>query len=156
MCSQWVQTQLAKLVCAQIGWAYVCMFPPNAGTANLARHIPTQLWDTWFSQTSFPPNFETDDLRKTRSHPTLFPTQCIDAVWRDIWGGLGCLLRGLGRPWGGLGAVLAGSWAPLARSWGDILSEVIFDQFYHRFWSPKGCPKGGILGPKSSQNRCQN
>ena len=39
----WVGTRLAKIVCPKVGWAYVCMFPPNAGTANLARHIPTQL-----------------------------------------------------------------------------------------------------------------
>ena len=83
----------------------------------------------------------------------------------------------LGRSWGLLGpswAILGGlgggpgsSWAVLGRSWSDFWSGPIFDHvfnrfyfFFGRFWSPKGCPRGGILGakmePKSMPKRGRN
>ena len=43
---------------------------------------------------------------------------------------------------------------------GNILSSPISDLFFYRFWSPKRCPKGGILGaqmePKSIPKRGRN
>ena len=92
------------------------------------------------------------------------------AFWvvRGVSGGhLGAFL---GRPrvsgrasWGllrGPGGILGGSWAVLGRSWSDFLSSSIFDRFFDRFWSPKGCPKEGIWGPKTelktTKNRSKN
>ena len=69
---------------------------------------------------------------------------------------LGGLWGGLGGSWGFLGR----SEAVLGRSWGDIVSSSLSDQFVDRFWSPKGCPKGGFLGakmePKSIPKRGPN
>ena len=63
-------------------------------------------------------------------------------------------------PWGALGGVLGGSGAVLGRSWADMKSDRIFDDFLTRFRSPKGCPKGGLLRaemvPKSIPKRGRN
>ena len=57
---------------------------------------------------------------------------------------------------GGPGEVLGGLVAILRRH----LEQSSFDRFFGRFWSPKGCPKGGILGakmaPKSIPKRGRN
>ena len=75
------------------------------------------------------------------------------AVWGSSWDGLGTVL-------GGLGAALGRFWAVLGRPWDDFSGTWIFDRFGGRFWEPKGCPRGGILGartvPKSIQNRRRN
>ena len=71
-------------------------------------------------------------------------------------GGPGGLLGGPEALRGGLGGLLGGSWALLGRSWSDLLSSSILDRFFYRFWSPKGCPKGGIWGPKTEPKTTQN
>ena len=83
------------------------------------------------------------------------------------WGSLRELLGRLGVVLGGLGALLGGSWEGLGRSCGDLKATVgavnfliVFLIDFDRFWSPKGCPKGGIwrakMGPKTIPKRGRN
>ena len=76
------------------------------------------------------------------------------------WGSFGRSWRRLGGSGAALGGVLGRSWAVLWRSERDTWSSQIFDCFLDRLWSPKGCPKGGILGaktvPKSMPKRGRN
>ena len=49
------------------------------------RHVPTQLWDTRFSQDVFPPNFGTDNFRETCFDPTLGRTILKRHVPTQLW-----------------------------------------------------------------------
>ena len=52
--------------------------------------------------------------------------------------------------------ILGRSRAVLGRSWSDFLSSSFSHRFFDRFWSRKGCPKGGQREAKIVQNRIQN
>ena len=84
----------------------------------------------------------------------------LGGVLGASWGALGGSWGRLGALLGGLGELLRGSWAVLGRSWCDFWSSPISYRFFDRFWSRKGCQKGGVLGakmePKSIPKRGRN
>ena len=81
---------------------------------------------------------------------------CFGRASWGIFGPSEGVRQGILGPPEGSGGHLGRSWAVLGRSWSDILSSSIFDRFFDRFWSPKGCPKEGIWGPKTVLKTTKN